>query len=112
YHGKLLPVLEREHGMREADVQSRLPDDPQARAFRANTRLLQTLLLAALTPEVRSLKALTPSRLAALNHGSIRTPIPGQEAQEVLSRIRRWAAQVGEIKISDDPRNPTIAIQT
>lgn len=108
---KLLPLLEKEHGAREEEFEVRPATDPQARAFRANGRLLKTLLLAALAPEVKSLKALTADRLAALNHGSIKTPIPGQEAQEVLSRMRRWAGQVGEIKISDDPQNPVIACQ-
>jgi hypothetical protein len=68
------------------------------------------LLLAALVPEVEALKALTPARLAALNHGSIRTPIAGREGQEVLRRLRSWAAQVGEIKLSDDA-NPTVSLQ-
>jgi len=108
---KLLPLLEREHNLREEQVDALPADDPHGRAFRANARLLKTLLLAALAPAVRSLKALNPVRLAALNHGSIRTPIPGQESQEVLARLRRWAGQVGEIKISDDPQNPVIALQ-
>ncbi len=112
YHAKLLPLLEREHTLRASDIASRPTNDPAVRAFRANDRLLKTLLLAALVPEVRALKALTAPRLAALNHGSIRTPIPGQEGAEVLTRLRRWASQVGEIKISDDPRNPVISIQT
>ncbi len=112
YFSKLLPLLEREHGLRSTELSARPTDDPAARSFRANARILKTLLLAALVPEVRSLKALTAPRLAALNHGSIRTPIQGREGAEVLGRLRRWAAQVGEIKISDDPRNPVISIQT
>ena len=57
------------------------------------------------------LKGLTAARLAALNHGSIRTPIEGREGQEVLRRCRTWAAEIGEIKISDEPNNPTITLQ-
>jgi hypothetical protein len=112
YNSKLLPLLEREHSLRASTIDSRPADDPAVRAFRANDRILKTLLLAALVPEVRSLKALTGPRLAALNHGSIRTPIPGREGAEVLTRLNRWASQVGEIKVSDDPRNPIISIQT
>jgi hypothetical protein len=109
---KFLPLLEREHGLREEEADALPSDDARRRAFRANARLLKTLLLSALAPQVRSLKALTPVRLAALNHGSIRTPIPGQEAQEVLARLRRWVGNgIGEIKISDDPQNPVIALQ-
>src|SRR6185436_21147500 len=84
--------------------------DPRATRFRADDRIVKTLLLAALVPQVEALKALTPARLAALNHGSIRTPIAGREGQEVLRRLRGWAAQIGEIKLSDDA-NPTVSLQ-
>ena len=57
------------------------------------------------------LKSLTAGRLAALNHGSIRTPIEGREGQEVLRRCRAWAAEIGEVRIGDDPANPTITLQ-
>ena len=49
-------------------------------------------------------------RLAALNHGTIRTPIAGREGQEVLRRCRNWAASVGEIRIGEET-NPTISLQ-
>lgn len=75
-----------------------------------NARILKTLLLAALVPEVRSLRALTGQRLAALNHGTIRSPIPGRESTDVLRKCREWAADIGEIKISDD-QNSIISIQ-
>ena len=47
----------------------------------------ENLLLSALVP-VESLRALNAERLAALNHGTIKTPIPGREGQEVLRRCR------------------------
>jgi hypothetical protein len=53
---------------------------------------------------------MTAGRLAALNHGTIRSPIPGREGQIVFGKCRAWASQVGEIKIGDEP-NATIAIQ-
>ena len=59
------------------------------------SRLLKTLLLAALVPEVEALRALTAARLAALNHGSVVSPIPGREGGAVLGKLRTWAAQVG-----------------
>ena len=37
-------------------------------------------------PSVPALKELTASRLASLNHGSIRSPLPGSEAGIVLTR--------------------------
>ena len=61
-------------------------------------------------PQVESLRSLTADRLAALNHGTIRTPIAGKEGQEVLRRCKNWAASVGEVKIGEEA-NPTISIQ-
>ena len=58
-------------------------------------RLVKTLLLSALVPEVESLRSLNAERLDALNHGTVRTPIPGKEGQEVLRRCRTWAAGPG-----------------
>ena len=93
YYQKLLPMLESEHGVRLEEVRKLAFDDPRRRAFRADDRLIKTLNLSALAPEVESLKALTPLRLAALNHGTIRSPIPGQEAQIVLAKMRKWRAR-------------------
>ena len=98
YHQKLLPLLEKQHGRRE-DV-ARLPyDDPRQVAFRNDDRLVKTLLLAALVPGVESLRALNAERLAALNHGTIKTPIPGREGQEVLRRCRSWAPVWGRFAL-------------
>jgi hypothetical protein len=107
YHLKLLPLLEHHHGVRADEL---IEGDAKCAAFRADDRLVKTLLLAALVPEVEALRGLTPGRLAALNHGTIRSPIPGREAGIVLSKCREWASQVGEIRISDDT-NPTISVQ-
>ncbi|MBZ5495689.1 MAG: phage resistance protein [Acidobacteriia bacterium] len=110
YHQKLLPMLEKQYGMHREDLEQLSFDDPQQTAFRCDDRLLKTLLLSALVPEVESLRALTADRLAALNHGSIKTPVEGREGQEVIRRIRNWAAGVGEIRIGEEA-NPTISIQ-
>ncbi|MEZ6051279.1 MAG: hypothetical protein R3C02_07830 [Planctomycetaceae bacterium] len=61
-------------------------------------------------PEVESLRGLNAEKLAALNHGTIKSPIPGKEAAEVLRRCRAWAASVGEIRIGEES-NPTITVQ-
>ena len=111
YRRKLLPLIERRHGISKAEAETRPKNDKAARALRAEDRLAKTLLLSALAPEVEVLKNLTATRLAALNHGSIRTPIEGREGQEVLRRCRAWAAEIGEVRIGDDPANPTIALQ-
>jgi len=109
YHQKLLPVLEKQHGRRE-ELEKLPEEDPKRIAFRNEDRLVKTLLLSALVPEVESLRALNAERLAALNHGTIKTPIPGREGQEVLRRCRTWAASVGEIRIGEEA-NPTISVQ-
>ena len=109
YNQKLLPALEAKHGRLE-QLQTLPFRDPKRTAFRNDDRLLKTLLLAALVPGEKTLKGLTASRLAALNHGTIRSPIPGEEAQEVLRRCREWASTIGEIRIGGE-QDPAIAIQ-
>jgi hypothetical protein len=111
YHLKLLPLLEHQHGITREQARSLPWDDPRVTAFRGDDRLVKTLLLAALTPDVEALRDMTAGRLAALNHGSIRSPIPGSESRTVMNRFRQWAAQVGEIRLTGDPNNPTIALQ-
>jgi hypothetical protein len=110
YRQKLLPMLEKEHGLTAEEAKALPWDDARAQAFRAGDRLIKTLLLAALVPQVDALKALNSARLAALNHGSITAPIPGRESKEVLRRVRAWASQVGEIKVGEEA-DPSIALQ-
>ncbi len=107
---KLLPLLERTHNVTWQDMAEGRADPRAATNLRNDARLLKTLLLAALVPEVESLRALTAARLAALNHGSVVSPIPGREGGAVLGKLRTWAAQVGEIKLTDDT-NPVISLQ-
>jgi hypothetical protein len=107
---KLLPLLERAHDVSWQDLQDGRADPRAAANLRNDARLLKTLLLAALVPEVPALRGLTAGRLAALNHGSVVSPIPGRESQTVLTKLRGWAAQVGEIRFTDDA-NPTISLQ-
>ena len=111
YRSKLLPLLESEHGVTAADVKAGHVDPQPAASFRNDDRLLKTLLLSALADGVEALRALTPARLAALNHGTVRSPIPGQESQIVLGKCRQWAAQAGEIKVSDDTASPVVSLQ-
>lgn len=107
---KLLPLLERTHTVTWQDMAEGRADLRAAANLRNDARLLKTLLLAALVPEVEALRALTAARLAALNHGSVVSPIPGREGGAVLGKLRSWAAQVGEIKLTDDV-NPVISLQ-
>ena len=109
---KLLPLLERTHSVTWQDMAEGRADPRAAANLRNDSRLLKTLLLAALVPEVEALRALTAARLAALNHGSVVSPIPGREGTAVLSKLRTWAGQVGEIKLTPpDDANPVISLQ-
>ncbi|GHU42418.1 hypothetical protein AGMMS50289_07090 [Betaproteobacteria bacterium] len=108
---RLLPILETQHGVTWEDIEAGTADPKKALALQNDARLLKTLVLAALVPEVESLKNLTPSKLAALNHGSIRTPVPGSEGSTVLTKLKRWAGQAGEIKIADESANPVVSLE-
>ena len=107
---RLLPMLERQHSVTAEAIKLGQADATAAKSLRNDARLLKTLLLGALVPEVESLKGLTAQRLAALNHGTFRSPIPGREAQDVLRKCRDWASEIGEIKITED-QNPVVSIQ-
>ncbi len=101
YDQKLKPMLEAQHGLTFEAAGALPPADPKRTALRNDDRLIKTLLLAALAPEVESLKNMTPQRLAALNHGTIRAFVPGQEAQMVLSRCKEWASHGGLLQVQE-----------
>lgn len=108
YREKLRPIMLRAHNLTEEDAAdpSRVPD-----LFRADDRLAKTLLLSAVAPKVPALKELTASRLASLNHGSIKSPLPGSEAGIVLAKVKEWSKRVPEIHVGSDPRNPVVRVQ-
>lgn len=108
---KLVPLLEAEHNVADQDVRDGTADPSVIRRYRADAGLLKTLLLSSLAPEVEALRNLTPARLAALNHGTIRSPLPNAEASTVLTKVRGWASHAGEIQISADAGNPLISMQ-
>jgi|JI8StandDraft_2_1071088.scaffolds.fasta_scaffold00582_5 hypothetical protein len=110
YTQRLLPMLERQHGVTWEAIKLGQADATLAKNLRNDARLLKTLLLSALVPEVESLKALTGPRLAALNHGTFKSPIQGREGADILRKCRDWAGEIGEIKITDDLQ-PVISIQ-
>ena len=109
YEEKFLPLLRRNN---EVDAVA-IHGDPAALpdGFRADDRLVKTLLLSAVAPNVPALKALTGARLASLNHGSIVSPLPGGEASTVLAKVRAWAREVPELHIDGSELNPTIRVQ-
>jgi uncharacterized protein DUF6079 len=108
YREKLRPLLLTKYGLTEADTSNpaALPS-----GYLADDRLVKSLLLSAVAPNVPALKEITASRLASLNHGSIRSPLPGQEASTVLGKVREWAVQVPEIHVAADHANPIIRVR-
>jgi hypothetical protein len=109
YRDKLRPLLLAAHGLTEDQAVGDLEALPTG--FRADDRMAKTLLLSAVAPKVPALKELTAARLASLNHGSIRSPLPGAEAGIVLAKVREWNRRVPEIHIGGDSRNPVIRVQ-
>ncbi len=108
YRDKLRPQILKFHNLNEEDLDVGSDLSP---ALAADLRLAKTLLLSAVAPNVPALKGLTASRLASLNHGSIRSPLPGGEASVVLSKVRAWSAHVPEIKVESSGHNPLISVQ-
>ncbi len=109
YTTRLLPTLLDKHSV----TAEQLENDPASvpAGFRGQERIAKTLLLSAIAPNVPALKDITASRLAALNHGSIRARIPGGEARQTLAVVRDWAQRdVPEISVSD-AANPVIRVQ-
>ncbi|GAA3754331.1 hypothetical protein GCM10022240_04080 [Microbacterium kribbense] len=99
YRQKMLPYLLRKHQLTESQAAGLDREHP----FVTEDRLAKTVLIAALAPEARSLSNLTAGKLAALNWGTIRAFIVGDEAGQVLGIVRQWATEFGEISVGDGP---------
>lgn len=95
YQMKMRPYLLNKHSLNEASTAG-LPRD---HAFRRDDRIAKTLLIGAIAPGATSLKDLTASRIAALNFGSVKSMIPGQEATQLTTQIKQWASEFGEITV-------------
>lgn len=108
YQTRLLPALLEKHSV----SREQLDEDPASvpAGFRAHERIAKTLLLSAIAPKVPALRDITAPRLAALNHGSIRSKLAGGEARVVLGVVREWSQKdVPEISVSD-AANPVIRV--
>jgi hypothetical protein len=103
YSQSLRPQLILSHGVAEDSAEA-------SAAFRASDRLVKTLLLAALIPDADPFRGLTVSRLVALNHGTIASPVPGQERSVALSRLRELGGAVGELRIGEDQQDPSVEL--
>ena len=132
YQNRLRPMLEQQHeidyevdkermkaegGRRSEDHNaSSFSPDPSALSekmarFESDDRLIKSLLLSSLVQGVDTLKNMTCTRLAALNHGTIRSRIPGREHQVVAQKLRTWAGICGELRVEGDPANPTVSLE-
>lgn len=118
YSRKLLPTIQAEHGTDTADRCQRLRDDHIKRLgcsgcgekpCRNDNRMAKTMLVAALAPE-GVLKDLDVSRLLDLNHGKIKSRLPGQESKKVSATIRKWANTIEEVHIGEGS-DPDIGIE-
>ncbi|WP_422773845.1 phage resistance protein [Plantactinospora sp. WMMC1484] len=103
YLGKLRPILLGLNGIAEEQAAGHTQ-------FQLDDKLIKTVLLAALVPEVPALHNLTAAKLHALNFGSIASPIPGYENQVVLNRLRKIADDAGELHLTDGP-DPVITLK-
>lgn len=118
YKHELLPLIQETHGtgtpekcQRERGEQVRLgcANCPQL-ACRNDNRLVKTLLVAALVPEVRPLRGLTARRLVELNHGKLKSPVPGYEARQATERLKKYASHLGQIHVGGQA-DPTVSIE-
>ena len=98
YRHRLLPLLEQEHGVTAQDVRAGGVEATRAQRFRADDRLVKTLILSSLAEGVEALRALTPSRLAALNHGTVRSPIPGPGKPDCAAQVPQLGGPGGRVQ--------------
>jgi hypothetical protein len=124
YARSLRPTLLELDGVTDSDVRAALGAAPVAegapavdpvvsakvRTFRGDDRLIKTLLIAALVPEVQALRGLTVRRLVALNPGAVRSPIRGQEPSLALTKLKALATRVGQLRVGDGD-DPTVSLQ-
>ena len=115
YTNKLLPMLEEQHSVDlEVDREKAKTDPEVARKFQAfenDNRLIKSLLLGALVEGEETLKDMTCSKLAALNHGNVKSRFSGREYQTVKNKFQDWSGLHGEIRLSGDATNPTVSLQ-
>ncbi|SCL29737.1 hypothetical protein GA0070616_3940 [Micromonospora nigra] len=103
YLRKLRPILLTLNGVDEEKAASHTQ-------FHLDDKLVKTVLLGALVPEVPALHNLTAAKLHALNFGSIAAPIPGYENTMVLNRLRKIEQDAGELHLTDD-HDPVVSLK-
>lgn len=106
YRRKMRPYLLNKHSLTEGAA-AELPRDAP---FHTEDRLAKTLLVAEIAPGTAALKNLTAGKLAALNFGTVVSFVPGGEHLQVLSWVREWSREFGEVSIGAG-NDPIISIQ-
>lgn len=107
YTEKFQPELMKSHQLTAADLENR---ESLPAGYLSDDRIVKTMLLSAVAPKVPALKELSASRLASLNHGSIRSPLRGGEANVIAGKVRSWANAIPEIQV-DEGHNPVIRLR-
>lgn len=120
YEYELLPIIREQNRTNHAEACQRLRTDEVAHGCancpkttcRNDNRLAKTLLLASLAPAAPVFRELSVSRLVQLNHGTLKSPVPGAEANMAAQKLRTWASQVGKLRPGqgDDPK-PSIVLE-
>jgi hypothetical protein len=117
YQYRFLPMIQETHKTTTPERCQRLRDDHPVRIgcsncpeklCRADNRLAKTLLIAALVP--KALPELTASKLVELNHGSIKLPIPGTEANIVAQKLRGWSTHISQLHVGGES-DPSVHLE-
>ncbi|WP_030506727.1 hypothetical protein [Microbispora rosea] len=106
YDKKVRPFLLQTHGLTTAQLRGL----PHQHPYRMDDRLIKTLLLAALAPDVPAMKRLTAGKIAALNYGSIRSRVEGMEPSKVIERLKQLSGQFGEIRYTKETDTPIFSL--
>jgi len=110
---RIAPLLERKYGVHpDATRAGAAAGDQKAKMCLGIGRIVKTLLLANVVEARKVLANLDIKRAVHLNHGSIRAPLPGGEAQQALAVLQEIAAEVPEVKITESGSagNPHVGI--
>jgi hypothetical protein len=119
YRHQLLGLIHDANDTGTPEACQRLRDDHPAwlgcsackqTACRNDNRLAKTLILAALIPNAKPFEGLTAKRLVQLNHGTVTTFIPGTEGQMAVGKLRKWASELGQLKVGEEA-DPLVSLQ-
>ena len=88
--------------MTEEELENAPADNPKSKAFENDNRLIKSLLLSSLVHGVEVLKDMNCIKLAALNHGTVKSRIPNREVSTVADKLRALDVATGTGRIAKD----------